>query len=159
MGAKAEELARQFEARAQEAAAVVAKLSDADWKKVTEAERWPVGVTAHHLAGALEVVAGLVTALASGHSPGALTSTMLDEMNARHAREHVDCTRAETLALLQKGAATATAVIRGLGDEQLTRSGTIFTDLPPMTVEQLVVMGLITHIDEHFGSIRKTIAR
>jgi hypothetical protein len=31
------------------------KLSDADWKKVTEAEKWPVEVTAHHLTGVLDV--------------------------------------------------------------------------------------------------------
>jgi hypothetical protein len=46
MGARSETLARQFEAKAREAAAVLEKLSDADWKKVTEAEGWTVGVTA-----------------------------------------------------------------------------------------------------------------
>ena len=61
MGAKSEVLAKQFEAKAQEAVAVLEKLSDADWKKVTEAEHWTVGVTAHHLASALEPVAGIVT--------------------------------------------------------------------------------------------------
>jgi hypothetical protein len=35
MGAKSEALARQFEAKAQEAAVVLEKLTDADWKKVT----------------------------------------------------------------------------------------------------------------------------
>jgi hypothetical protein len=46
MGAKGEALAKQFEAKAQEAATVLEKLSDVDWKKVTEAEKWSVGVTA-----------------------------------------------------------------------------------------------------------------
>jgi hypothetical protein len=32
------------------------------------------------------------------------------------------------------------------------------TDVPPMTAEQLVYNGLIRHIDEHLGSIRKTVA-
>ena len=49
MSARAESLAKQFEAKAAEMTAVVAKLSDADWKKITSAEKWPVGVTAHHL--------------------------------------------------------------------------------------------------------------
>jgi hypothetical protein len=35
MGAKGEALAKQFEAKAQEATAAMEKLSDADWKKVT----------------------------------------------------------------------------------------------------------------------------
>jgi hypothetical protein len=82
---------------------------------------------------------------------------MLDEMNARHAKEHVHCTKAETIALLQKGAAVASAVIRELSDDQLAKSGTVLTDVPPMTAEQLITGALILHIDEHFGSIRKTV--
>jgi hypothetical protein len=55
----------------------------ADWKKLTATEKWPVGVTAHHLAGGLEVVAGSVTGLVSGAPPrGNFTMAMLDQMNA-----------------------------------------------------------------------------
>jgi hypothetical protein len=73
MGAKSEALAKQFEAKAQEAAAVLEKLSDADWKKVTEAEKWTVGVTAHHLASVLEPIAGMITAIVSGQARGSDT--------------------------------------------------------------------------------------
>ena len=37
MGAKAETLAKQFEAKVQEATKLLEKLSDADWKKITSA--------------------------------------------------------------------------------------------------------------------------
>jgi hypothetical protein len=157
METRSEALAKQFEAKVQEAVAVIEKLSDADWKKVTEAEHWTVGVTAHHLASALEPVAGIITAIASGQSRGNFTRAMLDEMNARHAQEHANCTKAETIALLKRGAAAAVAVVRGLPDEQLARSGTVFRDASPMTVEQVITSGLITHIDAHFGSIRQTV--
>jgi hypothetical protein len=50
MGAKGEALARQFEAKTAEATAVLEKLSDADWKKTTAAEKWTVAATAHHIA-------------------------------------------------------------------------------------------------------------
>jgi hypothetical protein len=33
----------------------------------------------------------------------------------------------------------------------------VFTDAPPMTAEQLITLGLVGHIDEHMGSIRKTV--
>jgi hypothetical protein len=157
MGARNEAHAKQFEAKVKEAVSVLEKLSDADWKKVTEAEKWTVGVTAHHLASALEPVAGIVTAIVSGQSQGNFTRAMLDEMNARHAQEYADCTKAETIALLKRGAAAAAAVVRGLPDEQLAKSGIVFTDAPPMTAEQVITSGLITHIDTHFGSIRKTV--
>jgi len=158
MGAKTEALARQFEEKARDAVATLEKLGDADWKKVTAAERWTVGVTAHHLAGGLEAVAGIVTGLVSGSpSRGTFTRAMLDGMNAQHAKEHAGCRRAETLALFQNGAARAFAVVWGLNDDQLAKSGTVFTDAPPMTAEQLIMLGLLGHIDEHMGSIRKTV--
>ena len=133
------------------------KLSDADWRKVTEGEKWTVGVTAHHLARAFEAVAGIVTGIVAGQSPGNFTTGMLDGMNAQHAVEHANCTKAETIALLKKGAPAAAAVVRGLTDDQLAKSGTVFTDAPPMTAEQLITRGLIIHIDEHVGSIRKAV--
>ena len=157
MGAKGEALAKQFEAKVQEATAVLERLSDTDWKKTTASEKWTVGVTAHHLASVLEPIAGMITAIASGQARGNFTIGMLDEMNAQHAKEHASCTRAETISLLKKGAGAAAAVARGLSDDQLAKSGTVVTDAPPMTAEQVVTGGLFRHIDEHFGSIRKTV--
>ena len=157
MKAKSEGLAKHFEAKAQEAVTVIERLSDADWNKVTAAERWTVGVTAHHLAGAFEPVSGIITGIVSGTLPGGFSRGMLDEMNARHAQEHAHCTRPETIALFKKGASMAAAVVRGLSDDQLAKSGAVFTDAPPMTADQLVMGGLISHIDEHVGSIRKTV--
>jgi DinB family len=93
MGAKGEALARQFEAKAQEAARVLEKLTDADWKKLTEAEKWSVGVTAHHLAGSYERFPDIAMGLASGQSFGNFTRKMLDERNAQHAKDFAGCTR------------------------------------------------------------------
>jgi len=159
MGAKAEALAKQFEAKVQEATVVLETLSDADWRKITDAEKWPVGVTAHHVAGSHEPTAGIVTAVATGQSMGNFTMDMLHEMNARHATEHANCTKAETIELHRKGAAAAAAVVLGLSDEQLAKSGPVLAGMPPMTAEQVVTGILINHIDDHFGSIRKTVGR
>ena len=157
MGAKGEALAKQYEAKVQEATGVIEKLSDADWKKVTAAEKWPVGVTAHHVAGAHEPIADIVKTVASGQSMPHFTMQMLDEMNAKHAKDFAACTKAETLALHKKGAAAAAAVVRGLSDEQLAKSGTVLAGMPAMSAEQIVTGILINHIDDHFGSIRKTV--
>jgi len=133
MSARAESLAKQFEAKAAEMTAVVAKLSDADWKKITAAEKWPVGVTAHHLARGHEAILGIVKTIAAGKSIPNFTTAMLDDMNATHAREHAGCTKAETLALHEKGAAVAAAGVRTLSDAQLDQSGTVLTGMPAMT--------------------------
>ena len=157
MGAKSEQLAKQFEAKSRDAMATLEKLSEADWTKVTDAEKWPVGVTAHHLASVLEPVSSMIKAVAAGQAPGDLSMEMLDEMNARHARDFAGCTRAETIDLHRKGSATAAATIRGLSDAELATSGIVLKGVPPMTAEQLVQGALLGHIDEHYGSIRKTV--
>ena len=156
MAAKSEALAKQLEAKVREAMATLEKLSDADWKKITEVEKRLVGVTAHHVAGALEPISKMVEAVVAGQSLD-FTNDMLDERNAKHAKDYANCTKAETIELLKKGTAIAVAVIRGLSDDQLAKSGIVFTDAPPMTAEQLITGGLLNHIDEHFASIRKTV--
>lgn len=157
MGARAEALAKQFEAKAHEAAAVLDKLRDTDWNKVTAAEKWSVGVTAHHVAQSHQPIADIVKTVAAGQSIPNFTMDMLHEMNAKHAKDFANCTKAETIALHKKGTAAAAAVVRGLSDDQLTKSGTVLTGVPPMTAEQVITGILINHIDDHFGSIRKTV--
>jgi Mycothiol maleylpyruvate isomerase N-terminal domain len=157
MGARAEALAKQFETKAAEMTKAIGQLSDADWKKVTESEKWPVGVTAHHVAGGHEPISGIVKTVAGGQSIPNFTMDMLHESNAKHAREFAGCTKAETLALHEKGAAAAAAVVRGLSDADLERSGTVLTGMPAMTAQQVVEGILISHIGEHLGSIQKTV--
>jgi DinB family protein len=156
MGDRADALAKQFETKADEATRVFERLSDADWKKTTSPEKWPVCVVAHHIAGAHDVIAGLAKTIASGQSVQHLTMDALHEMNAKNAREHASCTKAETLALHKKNAAAAAAVIRSLGDADLTRSGTVLAGMPPMSAEQLAGL-LVGHVDEHLASIRATV--
>lgn len=158
MGARAETLAKKFEAKAQEAAAVIERVSDADWKKVTASEKWPVGVVAHHLAGAHEVIGGIVKNIATGQAMPPVTMEMLHEMNAKHAREHANCTKAETLELHKKGAAAAVAIVRGLDDAALARTATVLTGMPAMSAEQAVEGILVNHVDEHLKSIRATVS-
>jgi uncharacterized damage-inducible protein DinB len=157
MGAKGEALARQFEAKVEEATSVLEKLSDADWKKTTAAEKWTVAVTAHHIARSYEAVTRIIKTIAAGQSLPHFTPQMLDEMNAQHAREFAGCTKPETIALHKKGAAVAAAAVRGLSDAELAKTGTVFAGLPAMSAEEMVKRALLGHIDEHFGSIRKTI--
>jgi len=158
MAAQGEALAKQFDVKAQEATTVLERLSDADWKKTTSAEKWTVGVVAHHMAGAHEAIAGIVKTVASGQSMPNFTMDMLHDLNAKHAQEHAKATKAETVALHKKSAAAAAAVLRGLSDADYAKSGTVIAGLPPMSAEQVVGGILLRHIEEHLGSIRATIS-
>jgi uncharacterized damage-inducible protein DinB len=157
MGTKGEALAKQFEAKVEEAIALLEKLSDADWKKTTAAEKWTVAVAAHHIARSYEPITHIIKTLAAGQGLPHLTPQMLDELNAQHAKEFAGCTKPETIALHRKGAAAAAAAVRGLSDAELEKTGTVFAGMPAMSAEEMVKLALLGHVDEHFGSIRKTI--
>ncbi|HEV8473940.1 MAG TPA: DinB family protein [Methylomirabilota bacterium] len=155
--AKGETLAKQFEAKAQEATSVLEKLSDADWKKVTSAEKWSVGVTAHHIAVSHEIIAGLIKSVASGQASGPIAIDDIHAMNAKHSQEQAGCTKTDTLALHKKNVAAAASLVRGLDDAALGRSAVVLKGMPTMSAEQLTTRLLVGHIDEHLSSIRATV--
>ena len=157
MGAKGEAFAKQFEAKVGEATALLEKLNDTDWKKTTAAEKWTVAMTAHHIASSYEPATHIIKTIAAGQALPHFTREMLDERNAQHAKEFAGCTKAETIALHQRGAAVAASAVRRLSDVELARTGIVFAGMPPVSVEELVTRILLAHIDSHFGSIRRTI--
>ena len=157
MGAKGESLAKQFEAKVSEATAVIERLSDADWKKVTAAEKWSVGVTAHHIASSHAGLSGLIKTLADGKPGPNIQMDMIHAGNAKHAQEFAGCTKAETLALHKQNAAAAAATLRSINDADFDRSGTVLVGVPPMSAGQLAGGLLCSHIADHLGSIKATV--
>lgn len=157
MGARGEALAEAFEGKVEEATRVFERLSEADWRKTTAAETWPVGVVAHHIAVSHETIGGLIRTLAQGKPGPNVSMDAIHAMNARHAREHASCTKPETLALHRTNAAAVAAMLRGLDDAALDRSGVVIAGMPAMSAGQLAGGLLVKHIDEHLGSIRATI--
>jgi len=157
MGAKGDSLAKEFEAKVEAAAALLESLTAADWTKTTAAEKWTVAVTAHHIASSYESATRIIETIAAGQTLPHFTREILDERNARHAREFAGCTKAETIALHRRGAAVAAAAVRRLSDAELARTGIVFVGMPPVSVEELVTRILLAHVDSHFGSIRRTI--
>src|SRR2546429_534279 len=105
MGARADALAKRFEEATKAVTDILTRLSDADWKKLTGGEKWSVGVVAHHVAMGHAGISNLVKSVASGKSAPSMTRAQLDQMNAQHAKEHAQCTKAETLELHKKNAA------------------------------------------------------
>jgi uncharacterized protein (TIGR03083 family) len=150
MSERARTLADRFEQANRELIATVERLSDAHWKAKTSAEGWSVGVVAHHVAGGHLGISGVVQKIVNGES---FPMPNLDKMNAEHAAQFANATKAETLALLRQNAAAAAAMVRGLGDAQLDHVGGPMNMSAAQTIERV----LIGHIDDHHASIRKTI--
>jgi uncharacterized damage-inducible protein DinB len=155
MSQRSQALVNRFERASQEMIATVERCSDAHWTTKTSSEAWSVGVVAHHVAQGHEAIAGFVKMIATGQPLPPLTMDTLHQMNAEHAKQYANCTKAETLALLRKNAAAAAGILRELSDEQLDRSAPVLGG-PPMTAEQMVEQVLVGHMQEHHGSIRAT---
>jgi uncharacterized damage-inducible protein DinB len=155
MGARGEALAQQFEQTNQAVIDTVQSASDAKWKASCQAEGWSAGVTAHHIAGSHEAIAGLVQAAANGQPLPPITPEMLNQGNAQHAQQFANCTKQETLELLRSKGAAAASMLRGLSDEQLDRKGTLFGG--EMTAQQIAENVLIGHPQGHLQSIKAAI--
>jgi hypothetical protein len=154
---RADELAAQFEAVNNEIVDVVSGCSADQWQRLTESEKWPVGVVAHHVSQVQGFAAGALAGLTAAETPPvALTGQGIEENNARHARDFAGVGQPETLAALRENGAALARAIRGLDSEHLARSAFAF-DGQELTAEQVVEGAVIGHFQEHLESIRATV--
>lgn len=152
MARKAAQLADHFDQANEEVIQAIAQSSDAQWGATCPAEGWSVGVAAHHVASSHEPIAGAVQAVANSQPLPAFTQEMIDQGNAQHVQQFANCTKAETLDLLQRGGAAASATVRGLSDEQLGRSAEFLGH--SMTAEQFIEGVLIGHVEQHLKGMK-----
>ncbi len=150
------ELARRFDAAIAEFASVIEACSDAQWAAVCGDEGWTVGQTAQHVAGQFPLEMEFVTAAAEKRP---LPDYTWDDVNAKNddraLRNHA-ATKPDVLRELRAGAATTSAYLRSLGDEQLDATGTLgLAGGAAVTTEQVIEGGvLIAHVTGHLQSIR-----
>ena len=157
MGAQGESLATKLQLATDQLIAAVDSCSDAHWKAKTSAEGWSVGVAAHHAAGGIGPTSELVQATANGMPLPPITMEIVDGGNAEHAKQAANCTRAETLDLARKQVAGATAMLRGLSDEQLGKTPTLaFMNNATVSAAQLAEMLVVGHVQGHLQSIKAT---
>lgn len=156
-------LADQFESALQNFTQVVGSLTNDQWRMRgrntpgmrinDEDEARPLGVIAHHVAVNLKVIMGRIeTAMREQQAP----PLDFKQMNARHANEYADTTKAQVLSLLQDSGQQIAKNLRSIPDEKLD----VAQELPSgkMTVQQRIERVLIGHIQGHQASIETTIA-
>jgi hypothetical protein len=153
MGERAQALADRLEQANQALLAMLSACSEDDWGKQVGSDKRPVGVIAHHVAAAQAFVLGLAQEVAAGRPLPALTWDMVHQGNAQHAEQQAGCPKAETLELLRRNSAESARVIRGMSDEQLSRSST--WDLSGnVTTERVIEVHMIDHVHEHLATIK-----
>ena len=154
MSARARELADRFQQVSDAFADEVELLSPSQWRAFSPEEGRTVAALVHHVAWAYEAEIEAFRAMAEGRPVPSWTEESLDEANAEAGRAFAACDQAETVALLRANATTAAAVVRGLTDEQLARTGVYIEGEPAEGVEVWIEEVLIEHPGMHLPAIR-----
>jgi hypothetical protein len=122
MSRRARALADRLEQGARALITFASGLTDAEWQTRVPGDGRKVGVTVHHVASVYPLEIKLAQTLAGGQPIEGVTMHDVNEMNARHAKEHDAVTKDETLDLLRRNSTAAEAAIRALSDEELDRA-------------------------------------
>jgi hypothetical protein len=157
---RSEDLAAAFERNNAELVEYVAGLDAGQWltpgvnspifQMGDEDEHRPVGTIAHHVASAYARSVAAIRLVADGQPIGPPPQGSA----ARHASEHAAPDHAETIGLLESGAAEVAAVIRGLSDEQLDRPCATF--IGESSVAEFIERAVNFHPRWHLTSIQAT---
>jgi len=150
-------LANRFELFNRQLVTFVEQCDETDWCKLSKAEGWPVGVTAHHIGIMHYPLIEWVQMLVEGRELPALTMAMVDEMNRHHAQTHAHCTPAEVLEILRRDGDKALAYLLTLGDEDLSRQGYVKVLATTMSAGQFFAVALIDSANDHLASMKTAV--
>jgi len=153
MDTRSETLATRVDQTIQDFLAAVEASTPEQWAtKCTDGE-WTQGFAAFHAATALGAIAQAVKGVAGGQPFPRMTMETIEADNAVQAKEHEDCTIAETAAMIKNSAPAAAGMVRSLSDPQLDRKVQLMEGMPEVTVEAMVQMALIGHATYHLQTI------
>ena len=133
-------------------------LTEAEWHTRVPHDGRTVGVIVHHVASVYPVEIELALTLAGGKPVTGVTMDVINEMNARHAKEHDGVTKDAALDLLRRNSAAAAAAIRSLSDEELDRAETVslYSDAR-LTCQFVLEDHAVRHSYHHLARIRKAL--
>jgi hypothetical protein len=154
-------LADELEAKLREIEDILRQASDAQWRAVCPAERWPVGLVAFHLALHMERPAGWIEGALAGKPPYEFSYAETDALNAAVAGYGILPSKGFALGALAGAWSRMRAALHALTDADLERVALIDRsgggEAKVATVRGMMRV-VMRRTDEHFASIRATIA-
>jgi hypothetical protein len=158
---RAESLAARIEQGAAGLATFAEGLSDAEWDTPTSpTDRRTVGQIVNHVALVYPIEVDLARAIASGNAVTDVTWQVVAELNAGHAREHAQVTKAEALELLRTNSREAADSVRAFKDEELDRAAPFSLSFgAPVTAQFVVEDHAVRHSWHHLARIRTAVGR
>lgn len=160
MSQRTNALADRLEQGARALATFANALTDAEWQTRVPKDGRKIGVIVHHVASVYPLEIQLAQTLAEGKPVDGVTWDAVHEMNAAHAREQDDVTKAEALDLLRRNSTAAAAAIRALSDEELDRAAPVSLNSDaPLTCQFMLEDHAVRHSYHHLARIRGAFKR
>jgi ubiquinone/menaquinone biosynthesis C-methylase UbiE len=158
---RADLLADRIEEGADSLADFVEGLSEAEWcKQVSSSDTRSVGVIVHHVASVYPVEIDLARAIAAGKAVTEVTREVVAELNASHAREQTEVTKAAALELLRRNSRQAAAAVRAFTDYELDRAAPFSLSFgAPVTAQFVIEDHALRHSWHHLARIRAAVGR
>jgi hypothetical protein len=161
VGRRAELLADRIEEGAAVLAAFAEGLSEEEWHTpVSATDRRSVGVNVHHVASVYPIEIDLARTIASGKAITDVTWEVVAELNAKHAHEHAEVTKAAALELLRRNSREAAAAVRAFTDEELDRAAPFSLSFgAPVTAQFVIEDHALRHSWHHLAHMRTALGR
>ncbi len=158
---RAELLADRIEEGAAGLAAFADGLSEAEWRTpVSASDRRSVGLIVHHVASMYPIEVDVARAIASGKAITDVTWEVVAGLNAKHAGEHANVTKAEALDLLHRNSRAAAAAVRALTDDELDQAAPFSLSFgAPVTAQFVIEDHAMRHSWHHLARIRTALGR
>ena len=114
----------------------------------------------HHVASAYPIEVDLARTVASGKAVTDLTWEVVAELNAKHAHDQAEVTKAAALELLRRNSRDAATAVRGFTDDDLDRAAPFSLSFgAPVTAQFVIEDHALRHSWHHLARIRTALGR
>jgi DinB family protein len=154
-------LADRIEEGAALLAAFAEGISEKEWHTpVSATDRRSVGLIVHHVASMYPIEIDVARAIAGGKAVTDVTWDAVAELNAKHAHEHVEETKATALELLRRHSREAADAVRAFTDEELDRAAPFSLSFgAPVTAQFVIEDHALRHSWHHLARMRTALGR
>jgi hypothetical protein len=159
VNSRAEALAARVEKGAAELATFAEGLSDKEWRTHVRDGR-PVGVCVHHVASVYPIELQLAKGIASGNAITDVTWDAVADMNAKHAAENANVSKADAVDLLRRNSKEAATAVRSFTDEQLDTAAPFSLSFgAPVTAQFVLEDHAVRHSWHHLARIKSALGK
>lgn len=155
MNKRSNVLADRLEQGVQALIAFATSLTDAEWQTRVPHDERKIGVMVHHVGNMFPLEMQVARLLAAGKPVEGVTTDLVAEVNAKHAKEFDGVTREAAIDFVRTNSAAAAAEIRKLTDAELDCAATLsYNADAPLTCQFWLEDHPVRHAYHHLARMK-----